>query len=110
MQLATMVEDRAEGSMSRRRFIITITAMPADAPADLRVRRLLTIALRQLGLKCVAIIEAPKIQKHLLPPAKPAGDNRDPDNPRNPQHRSSRRLPRLRPQRCSSFRWPMYLP
>jgi hypothetical protein len=49
---------KREGSMNRsEQFQITLEAKPSAVPAIVRIRKLLKIASRVLGLRCVEIRE-----------------------------------------------------
>ena len=42
------------------RYVITLEPMPGDVPEVVRLRRLLKIAGRALGLRCVAVVQEPE--------------------------------------------------
>jgi hypothetical protein len=45
----------AAGSVPHEEFVVTLRALPAPIEGVVRVRRLLKIAFRSLGLRCVSI-------------------------------------------------------
>jgi len=61
----------------RERFVLTLESLPEKVPSEVRLRRLLKLALRAFGLRCVRVepenvVAAPPAQKpRPSPPAPP---------------------------------------